>query len=203
MRCGFSKPPAFPGLTAWAYAYLLGQYLGDGCITRHPKDVFRLQIIACTAYPRLIEEVAAAMCLVMPASKVSRQPLDGEGCTLVNSYSKHWPHLFPQHGPGMKHTRPIALADWQREICDRYPARLIRGLIHSDGCRSINTIKHPKRTYRYPRYQFSNVSDDIRGIFCEYLDLLGIEWRRMNACNISVARRASVAELDRLVGPKR
>jgi hypothetical protein len=103
----------------------------------------------------------------------------------------------------MKHTRPIVLADWQREICDRYPARLIRGLIHSDGCRSINTIKHPKRTYRYTRYQFSNVSDDIRGIFCEYLDLLGIEWRRMNACNISVARRASVAELDRLVGPKR
>jgi hypothetical protein len=64
-------------------------------------------------------------------------------------------------------------------------------------------IRHPRRTYRYPRYQFSNVSDDIRGIFCEYLDVLGVEWRRMNATTISVARRASVAELDRLVGPKR
>ena len=95
------------------------------------------------------------------------------------------------------------LADWQREICDRFPDRLLRGLIHSDGCRSINTIRHPKRVYRYPRYQFSNRSDDIRGIFCEYCDKVGVDWRVMNRWNISVARRESVAKLDRLIGPKR
>jgi hypothetical protein len=32
--------------------------------------------------------------------------------------------------------------------------------------------------------------------------LLGIEWRAMNRWNISVARRASVAQLDEFVGPK-
>lgn len=34
-------------------------------------------------------------------------------------------------------------------------------------------------------------------------DQLGIEWRRMKATNIAVARRDSVAALDEFVGPKR
>ena len=76
-------------------------------------------------------------------------------------------------------------------------------MIHSDGCRSINTIRKAGRTYRYPRYQFSNRSDDIRGIFCDYCDRIGVEWRVMNRWTISVARRESVAKLDRLIGPKR
>lgn len=122
---------------------------------------------------------------------------------IVGAYSRQWPCVLPQHGPGNKHLRPIVLADWQRQICDRFPERLLRGLIHSDGCRSINTIRHPKRTYRYPRYQFSNRSDDIRAIFCEYCDRIGVEWRVMNRWTISVARRDSVALLDRMVGPKR
>jgi hypothetical protein len=80
---------------------------------------------------------------------------------------------------------------------------LIRGLIHSDGSRSTNTIRHPAKTYTYPRYLFCNHSDDIRAIFCEHLDLLGIPWRRMNRWNVSVARREAVARLDEFVGPKR
>jgi hypothetical protein len=31
----------------------------------------------------------------------------------VSSYWKHWPCLFPQHGPGRKHERRIALVPWQ------------------------------------------------------------------------------------------
>jgi hypothetical protein len=42
----------------------------------------------------------------------------------------------------------------------------------------------------------------VRAIFCSCCELLGVEWRKMNARNISVARRASVARLDELVGPK-
>ena len=79
---------------------------------------------------------------------------------------------------------------------------LLRGLIHSDGCRCLNIFHHPKKTYSYPRYTFTNRSDDIRRIFCDTCDLLGIEWRVMNAWNISVARRDSVARMDELVGPK-
>jgi hypothetical protein len=96
----------------------------------------------------------------------------------------------------------IALAPWQKELVLRHPELLLRGLIHSDGCRSINTIRHPKKTYEYPRYQFSNRSDDIKRIFSDACDLLGIEWRVMNRWDISVARRASVARLDEFIGPK-
>ena len=121
----------------------------------------------------------------------------------VASHSKHWPCLFPQHGPGLKHRRPIVLAPWQRQVVAQYPSRLLRGLIHSDGCRVTNVIRHPKKTYSYPRYLFDNRSDEIRRIFCEVCDMLGIEWRRSNRWTISVARRQSVARMDKMIGPKR
>ena len=53
------------------------------------------------------------------------------------------------------------------------------------------------------RYQFTNASPDIRAIFCDACDALGIEWRRMKEGDISVARRGSVAKLDAFIGPKR
>jgi len=66
-----------------------------------------------------------------------------------------------------------------------------------------NTIRHPKKTYSYPRYFFSNRSLDIQRIFCATCDLLGVRWRQDGPWNISVARRDSVAILDRYIGPKR
>jgi hypothetical protein len=76
-------------------------------------------------------------------------------------------------------------------------------LIHSDGCRFLNRVTAGGRIYAYPRYNFTNASGDIRALFTDTCDLLGIEWRRMNARNISIARRASVSRLDGFVGPKR
>jgi intein-encoded DNA endonuclease-like protein len=111
--------------------------------------------------------------------------------------------LFPQHGPGLKHERRIELEPWQREITHAYPREFIRGLINSDGCRFTNPVRHGDRLYTYPRYLFSNVSEDIKRLFCEHLDLLGIAWRRLGAKNISVARCEAVAALDEFVGPKR
>ena len=53
-----------------------------------------------------------------------------------------------------------------------------------------------------PRYLFTNKSIDIQNLFLEACDRLGVEARRNNRWSISVARRASVARLDELVGPK-
>jgi hypothetical protein len=194
--------PVFCDFTASAYAYLLGLYLGDGCMAAFPREVFRLSIYLHARYRRIVAECEAALALVLPSSGVSVYRRRNEQMTEVASYSRHWPCLIPQHGQGRKHERRIVLTDWQRAIVDDYPGRLLRGLIHSDGYRGTNTIRHPKKTYHYPRYQFSNRSDDIRAIFCEYCDKLGIEWRQMNRWNISIARRESVAKLDRFVGPK-
>jgi hypothetical protein len=57
--------------------------------------------------------------------------------------------------------------------------------------------------YAYPRYFFSNLSPDIRGLFCEACDRLGLRWTQSNHRNISISHRASVALLDEFVGPKR
>jgi len=156
----------------------------------------RLRIACANRYPYLMDQCAAAMGAVLP-NKVGR--FEAQGCTSVYSFSKHWPCLFPQHGLGRKHERKIELVAWQQEIIDADPRPLLRGLVHSDGCRVLNWVNGTS----YPRYHFSNVSADIRAIFGRACDALGVEWRPHNARNLSVAKRASVAILDEFIGPKR
>ena len=183
-----------------AYAYLFGLYLGDGCISRGPR-AYRFRIALDGIYPAIVEECRAAMAAVL-SNRVHIQPTASRAVE-VSSWSKSWPLLFPQHGPGPKHLRAIFLADWQQAITHQWCEPFIRGLIRSDGCRGTNSVRVKGKVYSYPRYQFCNHSDDIRAIFCEHLDLLAIPWRRMNRWNISVARRDGVARLDEFVGPKR
>jgi hypothetical protein len=190
-------------LVVFSYVYLLGLYLGDGCLLKHPRGVYRLHISLDARHPQIAEECLAAMALVMPASRASMKRDRRWRMLNLVSYSQHWPHLFPQHGAGMKHKRQIALEPWQQRVVDRHPGRLLRGLIHSDGCRVTNTIRHPKKTYSYPRYFFSNRSRDIQQIFCDACDRLDIAWRQDGPWNISVARKEAVAIMDRHVGPKR
>jgi hypothetical protein len=185
-----------------SYVYLLGLYLGDGCISHHAR-VYRLRIALDSAYPMIIAACRRSMAEVMPSTRASVQVRCGEECVEVGCYSRHWPCFFPQHGPGPKHQRRIVLADWQRELCDQAPELHLRGLIHSDGCRFMNRVEGAGKVYAYPRYTFTNHSADIRALFCEDLDRLGIAWRQMNWKNISVARREAVAKLDAFVGPKR
>lgn len=96
-------------------------------LARHPRDVYRLRVFLDRAHPVIVGECEAAMRLVLPASRVGvlrhkRQQMDE-----VSSFSKHWPHLLPQHGPGPKHERTIALEPWQQRIVGRHPGRLLRG----------------------------------------------------------------------------
>ncbi|KNE83581.1 hypothetical protein ADZ36_04350 [Streptomyces fradiae] len=192
-----------------AYAYLLGLYLGDGCISSHPKTGGYYLRIACSdAWPGLIEECRNAMTAVLPGR--STYLAQKQGCAMVTSYSKHWGFLFPQHGPGKKHNRLIALESWQQEIVNEHPWEFLRGLVHSDGCRVTNwttkIVRGERKRYEYPRYFFANKSDDIRRIYTGALDKLGITWthctRGGKPFNISVARRADVALLDEHIGPK-
>ena len=76
-----------------------------------------------------------------------------------------------------------------------------------DGCRTINRFKTELPSgrvaeYAYPRGFFSNRSADIRGLFCEYCERLGIHWTQSNPRNISVSHRRSVALLDSFVPAK-
>ncbi|WP_328496961.1 transcriptional regulator [Streptomyces sp. NBC_00414] len=200
-RCqGAPGPPENPR----AYAYLLGLYLGDGCINAHHRGVYCLRIVCDNAWPGLIDACEASIRSARPDNSVFRVKKDG--CVAVTATSKHWPCFFPQHGPGKKHERPIALETWQQEIVAVHPWEFIRGLIHSDGCRITNRttrlVKGEPKLYEYPRYFFTNSSGDITRLFTESLDRVGVEWKRANWRNISVARRASVVLMDTHVGPK-
>jgi hypothetical protein len=124
----------------------------------------------------------------------------------VTAGSPIWLAAFPQHGPGKKHRRSTELACWQTPIVDRFPKPFIRGLIHSDGSRTVNrfsvVLRDGSRTYEYPRYFFTNFSADIRDMFCVSCERLGIRWTKSSHKNISVADRRSVELLDSFVGPK-
>jgi hypothetical protein len=203
-RC--DAPVSLPA-PADSYAYLLGLYLGDGCISvagDRCKGVWALRILCADAWPGLLGECQRAMRAVRPDNVVYvRQQ---QGCSEVRMCSKHWPCLFPQHGPGRKHDRVIALASWQREIVSQHSGEFVRGLFHSDGCRITNRVSRPvaqgERVYEYPRYLFVNRSVDILGLCGEALDRLGVAWRFCKPTTISVAKRDAVARLDQFVGPK-
>jgi hypothetical protein len=183
-------------------------YLGDGCISPMKPGLYRIRITLDERYPRIIEECADAVRAIRPETELKVCRMQRIGCIEVSAYWKHWPCVFPQHGKGRKHLRKIELKAWQQKIVDSHPRAVIRGLIHSDGCRFTNPVKRqwkpegPVKFYRYPRYQFVNASEDIRKIFCHACDLLGIEWKQSAYRTISVAKRESVARMDKFVGPK-
>lgn len=206
-RCPRCDPERAP-LDERAYSYLLGLYLGDGCISdgtaMRRKRVYFLTIACADAWPGLMDECEAAIHAVMPDNRV--QLVQKPGMHEVKAYSKHWPCLFPQHGPGRKHERRIVLQPWQQLIVDTFPREFVRGLIHSDGCRVLNCAVRKRNglttRYFYSRYHFTNESPDIRDLFADTLDKLRVEWRYNRYNCISIARRESVKRLDSFVGPK-
>jgi len=78
------------------YVYLLGQYLGDGCVTTHYR-VPKLRVACADAYPGIATLVSNAITAVSgnPVMTVQRA-----GCSELAAY---WPCLFPHYGPGRKH----------------------------------------------------------------------------------------------------
>ena len=190
------------------YVYVLGLYLGDGCLAlpgrcrRHVLD-----IASDGKYSSILDEATSALQVAFPHAPIRRY--QGPATRCVNLRITHAALLsaFPQHGPGRKHTRKIELVDWQRALTHRFPEAFLRGLIHSDGSRCINQVNTTlpsgrEAHYEYVRYFFTNYSADIRRIFCEHCDLLGIRWTQSNSRNISISHRDSTAILDRIVGPK-
>jgi hypothetical protein len=192
----------FGGLPQHEYALLLGFYLGDGTISRATRDVFRLRIVNDQKYPAVSAECALAMAAVMPSSRVGF--VRAIGCVEISSYSKAWPCLLPYYGPGLKHESAIALTQWQADIVGLRPHQFVRGLLLSDGCRITNfaTTKAGRGRYEYPRYFFSNASEDIRDLFCAALRQLRIVYTQPKERVISIARASSVRFLDGFVGAK-
>ena len=108
-----------------------------------------------------------------------------------------------QHGAGRRHERHVALEGWQLLVTHAHAGSFVRGLIHSDGCRYIARQRcRNGKVYAYERYAFKNKSSDILRIFTDHLRLLDVQYRQSGDDLISINRRADVARLDQVVGPK-
>jgi hypothetical protein len=186
------------------YSYILGLYLGDGNITK-VRNVYRLRITLDARYSNIIKSCSDAVQVLLPDNQVgyvNRHYQDHLSFVDVSSFYKFWPDLLPQHGTGKKHNREIKLTDWQQQIIEVYPLEFFRGLYHSDGSRFSNIVYGKD----YPRYQFTNHSDDIRFLFCQTCDRLGLHWtsksRYGRTTDIFISRRKDVEFLDSVICPK-
>lgn len=206
-ECRASPPDVTACGNPWelgeAYVYLLGLYLGDGCLSAAPRAVWRLRIFQDARYTGLIEDCVR---VILSVSDRRAGLMRQEGCVEIYSNWKHWICLFPQHDVGPKHGRDMSLHAWQARLVAAHPRELLKGLIDSDGSRSINRVRRPLlegvKEYRYVRYFFTNASPEIRALFTSTCALVGVDCRRMSERDISVARRESVLLLDQFIGPK-
>jgi hypothetical protein len=183
---------------------LLGWYLGDGSLALLRRGLYVLQVDTDNAYPGLMDEIEQSMRRVKPGGSVHRTAR--KGCKAIKMQWKHWPCVFPQHGPGRKHNRKIALQDWQQEIVDRHSGPLLRGLFHSDGWRFVNRVHAVtlagRQEYEYIRYYFGNKSRDILEICGAALDSLGFAENTPDLTTWPCPAKWRVAALDKIVGPK-
>ena len=66
--------------------------------------MYALRVACCDDYPGLMDECATSMSALHPGAV---QRVAKQGCTSIEMTWKHWPCVFPQHGPGRKHEREI------------------------------------------------------------------------------------------------
>jgi hypothetical protein len=180
-RAGPGSGPTCPASPSSSpdYAALFGFYLGDGHISRN-QGTFALRISCDASLPLVVAEVDACVSTIHPERPIFH--VRAPGVIVIQGYWKHWPCLFPQHGPGRRHERELGMADWQWAIVEEHPAAFLRGLFHSDGARVNNwatrIVDGRKKRYDYPRWQFVNASEEILGWCGDALDLIDVPWRR-------------------------
>lgn len=191
------------------YAYLLGCYLGDGYVVSHGKYTWKLLVACDNRYPGIIEQVQQAIVTTLGNSVGTVHPKDSKS-TNVFSYGKSIPMLFPQHGVGAKHNRPIVLEVWQQEIVKTHPVDFMRGLYHSDGSRYI----HRQGYNEYVKFNFTNRSKNIIDLFCQACDDIGLKYTvntrpfkntrgEVNmGWTVTIGRKSDVEQCESLLGIK-
>jgi hypothetical protein len=194
LRCWrASRPVRFD---AADYAELLGLYLGDGHISVLPRTQ-RLRLFLDARYARIVDEAEALLARVFPGSRVGRLLRHNGAMVILCVYHSHLTCLFPQHGPGKKHDREIALERWQEDLVLASPWSFTKGCIRSDGCVFINRTGK----YEYLSYCFDNRSQDIRELFTAVCRFAGLQPRPAGR-SVRIYRRASVALMMEHVGLK-
>lgn len=181
-----------------SYAYILGMYLGDGCLSKSTK------CRTCTLYITQNREYDIVVNDCLNHLKNLMKEFDIEPTVVYRKNSKacdikinsvYTLKLFPQHGEGLKHDRKINLEDWQWTHVEKEPWMFIKGLMHSDGSKYFD--KYNSKWH----WQFTNRSEDIKDILCQVCDTVGLQWTRCKQ-NVSFYKSESVIMLNENVGEK-
>src|SRR5262245_1525664 len=88
---------------------LPGMYLGDGHLVRC-SHTYVLRVFLNEKQADVIQRVMAAISVLLPHNRVGVGVRRGTAVAIVTSYSRTWPVLLPQHGPGRKSTRRAVAA---------------------------------------------------------------------------------------------
>jgi hypothetical protein len=190
------RPARRVRFTPTDYAELLGLYLGDGYIGALPRTE-RLRIFLDARYPLVVDETEALLRRCFPANRVGRLSRHSGAMVVLWTYHGHLSCLFPQHGSGKKHERPIVLEPWQETLVAAAPWAFLRGCIRSDGCVFVNRTGR----YEYLSYDFTNRSPHIRELFARVCDSVGVDCRPARD-RVRIYRRAGVELMREHVGIK-
>jgi hypothetical protein len=156
-----------------------------------------MRIFLDSKYTTVVDEAEALLRRCFPHNPVGRAFVENGAEEILFVHSGHLTCLFPQHGSGKKHDRPIVLEPWQLRIIDAAPWAFLRGCIRSDGCVFVNRTGR----YEYLSYGFANYSSDILDLFGSTCLAEGLRPRRY-ARAIRLNRREDVARLLEHVGVK-
>ncbi len=185
-----------------AYSFVLGMYLGDGCI-QEINNSTQLTFSLDKKYERLNEYVMNVSNQVFGKNpsiydrSVNRGQKSISNCINVKYCRKNLNLLFPQHGKGKKHTRTIELLEWQRLIIN--DMSLCQGLFFSDGSYYLDNVNNKWM------YSFTNKSNGIINILSQALERLNIRYNirdRKSSIVLTVKYQDDVRRLHEMIGDK-
>lgn len=151
------------------YAYVIGLYLGDGCISKFARTSRLRLYFHSHNNEDIINRATLSLNKIFPKNNISRYNQLHVNCSVVGVYNKNLPDLFPQHGTGKKHSRDVSLKPSQLDLMtDAYARFILAGLHDSDGCMYHEQLRR--------RFVFTNTSPDIIDIYKKVLEMYAIEF---------------------------
>lgn len=168
-----------------SYSYLLGMYLGDGCISADLDERIASKF-RCTAVrkvsspawpaqsPCCVRAIRLAFAVAVASQSSTHTPTPGRYCFRSTEGDESisgrlsWSHIQPS---------------------------FFEGASSPNGCRHRRIVAG----CNYPAYSFTNHSADILRLFTWACELIGLHPRRTNRVTVSLARRVDVAAIDQLL----
>jgi len=188
-----------------SYSYVLGFYLGDGCLQHDKKKKTRsytLFISNQANFHKMNQQISKSLEVLFQKKVVRIYKRKNSNCLNIKLTAVNLNLLFP-HGEGKKHERKIVLEDWQLNLIEKFPKEFIKGMLESDGCR----FQARKICSTYYVYKFDNKSCDLHEILQRIAKILNLHFTFTSSKGnkihtTSFYKKEDVLFLDSFIGVK-